>query len=203
MNREALIVVDYQNDFAEGWSLAVTGAKALAPAIQGQMTLTRSQSGLIVATRDWHPEKTVHFQRDGGAVWPVHAVAGTLGSDYVSGIDTDMIDVEIYKGYKNSDDGYSGFEGVDRLSWDPKNGFELAPGARSLEEILRDAHISLLRIVWVATDFCVFATAKSGAELGYDVEVLRSGIAAVNAPWLPSGEDRLRELADMWVRIVP
>ncbi len=97
MSREALIVVDYQNDFAEGGSLAVTGARALAPAIQRQMDLIRTQSGLIVATRDWHPEKTVHFQRDGGAIWPVHCVAGTLGAEYVDGIDTSMIDVEIFK----------------------------------------------------------------------------------------------------------
>ena len=65
MNREALIIVDYQNDFAEGGSLAVNGARALAPAIQNQIHLTRTRSGLIVATRDWHPEHTVHFQRDG------------------------------------------------------------------------------------------------------------------------------------------
>jgi nicotinamidase/pyrazinamidase len=97
MSREALIVVDYQNDFAEGGSLAVTGARALAPHIQSQISLTRTQSGLIVATRDWHPEKTIHFQRDGGAFWPVHCVAGTVGAEYVEGIDKSMIDIEIYK----------------------------------------------------------------------------------------------------------
>lgn len=72
MNNAALIVVDYQNDFAEGGSLAVNGARGLADAIQEQMNLTRSASGLIIATRDWHPEKTVHFDN-----WPVHCVANT------------------------------------------------------------------------------------------------------------------------------
>ena len=201
MSREALIVVDYQNDFAEGGSLAVTGARALAPHIQSQISLTRTQSGLIVATRDWHPEKTIHFQRDGGAFWPVHCVAGTVGAEYVEGIDKSMIDIEIYKWFKNSDDGYSGFEWVDKLSGDPQSGFELASDARTLEAILRESNIKVLKIVWLATDFCVYATAKSWKELGFDVEVLRSGIAAVNAPGLPSGEDKLRELANMWVKI--
>lgn len=201
MSREALIVVDYQNDFAEGGSLAVTGARALAPQIQSQMNLTRTQSGLIIATRDWHPEKTIHFKRDGGAIWPVHCVAGTSGAEYVEGIDKSMIDVEIYKWFNNSDDWYSGFDGVDRLSGNPKDGFEVPLDARSLEQVLRDANISVLKIVGLATDFCVFATAKSAQELGFDVSVLRSGIAAVNEPGLPSGEDKLRELANMWVKI--
>ncbi len=201
MTKEALIIVDYQNDFAEGGSLAVSWARALAPAIQNQMNIVRNVSGLIIATRDWHPEKTIHFQRDGWSLWPVHCVAGTPGADYVDGIDTGMIDVQIYKGFKNSDDGYSGFEWVDDLSWNPETGFQITPDARTLEQILRDSNIKTLKIVWLATDFCVFATAKSGKELGFDVSVLRSGIAAVNAPGLPTGEDKLRELADMGVKV--
>lgn len=86
---------------------------------------------------------------------------------------------------------------MDKLSGDSQSGFEIASDARSLEQILRDANVSALKIVGLATDFCVYATAKSAKELGFDVEVLRSGIAAVNAPDLPSGEDKLRELANM------
>lgn len=196
MTREALIVVDYQNDFAEGGSLAVNGARLLAPSIQEQMIRTKNSSGLIIATRDWHPEKTVHFDN-----WPVHCVANSLGADYVEGIDTGLIDQQIFKGFRNSNDGYSGFEGVTDLVWDEKIGFEVASGAQSLEQILRSANIQILRIVWLATDFCVFATARDAKNLGFDVEVLQSGIAAVNVPGLPSGEDKLRELAEMWVKI--
>lgn len=196
MTREALIVVDYQNDFAEGGSLAVNGARLLAPSIQEQMIRTKNSSGLIIATRDWHPEKTVHFDN-----WPVHCVANSLGADYVEGIDTGLIDQQIFKGFRNSNDGYSGFEGVTGLVWDEKIGFEVASGAQTLEQILQSANIQILRIVWLATDFCVFATARDAKNLGFDVEVLQSGIAAVNVPGLPSGEDKLRELAEMWVKI--
>lgn len=76
MKTEALIIVDYQNDFAEGGSLAVNGARALAPTIQEQMNLTKAASGLIVATRDWHPAESVHFAPVGN--WPVHCVADTV-----------------------------------------------------------------------------------------------------------------------------
>lgn len=110
MTREALIVVDYQNDFAEGGSLAVNGARLLAPSIQEQMIRTKNSLGLIIATRDWHPEKTVHFDN-----WPVHCVANSLGADYVEGIDTGLIDQQIFKGFRNSNDGYSGFEGMTEL----------------------------------------------------------------------------------------
>lgn len=196
MSNIALIVVDYQNDFAEGGSLAVTGARALAPAISKQIASVKSASGLIIATRDWHPEKTVHFDN-----WPVHCVANSAWAAYVEGIDTNAIDVSIYKGFRNSNDGYSGFEWVTELVGDEKSGFEVAPWAKSLEQVLREANVQILQIVGLATDFCVFATARDAQSLWFDVEVLRSGIAAVNVPNLPSGEDKLRELAEMGVKI--
>lgn len=196
MTREALIVVDYQNDFAEGGSLAVNGARSLASSIQEQMNLTKNASWLIIATRDWHPEKTVHFDN-----WPVHCVANTSWAAYIDGINSSMIDTEIYKWFRNSNDGYSGFEWVDALSGDEKEWFEVLSSSRSLEQILRASNVQVLKIVWLATDFCVFATARDAKNLGFNVTVLRSWIAAVNVPNLPTGEDKLRELADMWVKI--
>lgn len=71
MNKEALIVVDYQNDFIDG-TLAVNGGAELAPEISRMIVETKSKSGIVIATRDWHPEKSVHFDS-----WPIHCVAGT------------------------------------------------------------------------------------------------------------------------------
>ena len=142
MTTEALIVVDYQNDFAEGGSLAVNGARALAPEILNQMRLTKSRSGLVLATRDWHPSKSVHF-----ANWPDHCVAGTPGAEYVEGIDPELIDMEIFKGFKNSDDGYSGFEGVSALNGDAEVGFEVAVNAKTIEQILKEANVRSVRIL--------------------------------------------------------
>ena len=196
-----MIIVDYHKAFGRTGGLPVAGAEALAPSIQNQMHLTRMASWLIVATRDWHPKDTVHFQKQGGP-WPVHGVGWSEESDYIEGIDPNMIDHHIYKWYKNSDDGYSGFDGVDRLTGNAEQWWNIAPDARTLEQILRESQIKLLKIVGLATDFCVFQTAKSGKNLWFQIEVLRSGIAAVNVPDLPSGEDKLRELADMGVKII-
>lgn len=91
--REALIVVDYQRDFIEGGALGVSGAAALGPVIASLISKTKSASGLVVATRDWHPQKTVHFD-----AWPVHCVAGTSGAEY-GDIDVSAVDVEIFKGF--------------------------------------------------------------------------------------------------------
>lgn len=104
--RQALIVVDYQNDFAKpGVPLYVQGGELLAPYINDLMREVRARLGIVIATRDWHPEKSVHFD-----AWSRHCVAGTAGAEYAEGLDTSLLDAEIFKGYKNSDDGYSGFE---------------------------------------------------------------------------------------------
>jgi nicotinamidase/pyrazinamidase len=174
----------------------VNGARGLVSSIQEQMNLTKNASWLIITTRDWHPEKTVHFDN-----WPAHCIANTSWAAYIDGIDSNMIDTEIFKWFRNSNDGYSGFEWVDALSGDEIEWFETLSSSRSLEQILRSSNVQVLKIVWLATDFCVFATARDAKNLGFDVTVLRSWIAAVNVPNLPTGEDKLRELAEMWVKI--
>lgn len=101
--REAIIVVDYQNDFGKvGAPLYVKEGEILVPIINALMGNIKAKSGLVIATRDWHPDKSVHFDS-----WPRHCIAGTSGAEYVEGFDRSLVDVEIFKGYKNSDDGYS------------------------------------------------------------------------------------------------
>lgn len=178
MKNQALIVVDYQKDFIDG-TLAVTGGAELAPEIARLVSEYRAKSGMVVATRDWHPQKSVHFDS-----WPVHCVAGTRGAEY-GDLAISAIDVEIFKGYMNKNDGYSGFEGVTSLIGNPQDGFEKAPGAKTLEEVLVESKIRIVRIVGLATDFCIKATALGAAELRNrgildQVVVSRSGIAAVN-----------------------
>lgn len=178
MKNQALIVVDYQKDFIDG-TLAVTGGTELAPEIARLVSEYRAKSGMVVATRDWHPQKSVHFDS-----WPIHCVAGTRGAEYGE-IDTSAIDVEIFKGYMDKNDGYSGFEGVSALIGNPQDGFEKAPGAKTLEEVLVESRIRIVRIVGLATDFCIKATALDAAKLRNGgildrVIVQRSGIAAVN-----------------------
>lgn len=113
---DALIVVDYQRSFGKpGESLYVQEGETLSPIINQLMQETKSRSGIVIATRDWHPEKTVHFD-----AWPVHCIAGTPGAEYVEGFDVSMVDAEIFKGFRNSNDGYSGFEGVTKITGNPE-----------------------------------------------------------------------------------
>ncbi len=77
----ALIVVDVQNDFADPkGSLSVKGGEALIPLINLEVRRAKSSGSLVVATQDWHPGSTPHFEKDGG-IWPVHCVGGTWGAE--------------------------------------------------------------------------------------------------------------------------
>ena len=73
----ALIVVDVQNDFCEGGSLAVTGGAGIAAKISGY--LIKGGYDHVVATRDYHIDPGAHFSDNPDFVtsWPRHCEAGT------------------------------------------------------------------------------------------------------------------------------
>jgi hypothetical protein len=122
----ALVIVDVQNDFCEGGSLAVTGGAAVARAITG--TLARPGHGYdcIVATQDYHVQPGSHFaeQPDYDRSWPPHCVAGTPGADFHPGLDTTVIKEIFRKGAYDA--AYSGFEGAPGRQRSPS----LAKGTR-------------------------------------------------------------------------
>jgi nicotinamidase/pyrazinamidase len=167
----ALIVVDVQNDFADpDGSLYVAGAEDVIPAINREIERALESGAMVVYSRDHHPERTPHFQPDGG-VWPVHCVGGSRGADFHQ----DLLVVEgapqILKG-TGGEDGYSAFS-----LRDPTSG-ELS--ATELADLLEDHDIRDVVIVGLATDYCVKETALDARGLGYGVTVLRSGIGAVD-----------------------
>ncbi len=178
----ALIVVDVQNDFAdpEG-SLYVDGGEATIPFINEQITMAAQAGSTIVYTRDWHPESTPHFAKDGG-IWPVHCVGDTWGSEF----HPDLIigETEVKKG-TSGEDGYSGF-----TVRDPETGSESSTG---LEALLRDAGITDVVVLGLATDYCVKETALDAVRLGFSTTLLADGIRSVNL----SQGDGDRAIADM------
>ncbi len=178
----ALIVVDVQNDFAdpEG-SLYVDGGEATIPFINEQITMAAQAGSTIVYTRDWHPESTPHFAKDGG-IWPVHCVGDTWGSEF----HPDLIigETEVKKG-TSGEDGYSGF-----TVRDPETGSESSTG---LEALLRDAGITDVVVLGLATDYCVKETALDAVRLGFSTTLLADGIRSVNL----SEGDGDRAIADM------
>ena len=104
----ALVIVDVQNDFADPTGgLSVPDGAAVIPVINGEIAMAVSAEALIVATQDWHPERTPHFARDGG-IWPVHCVADTWGAELHPELALPGDAPRVRKG-ANGEDGYSGF----------------------------------------------------------------------------------------------
>jgi nicotinamidase/pyrazinamidase len=169
--RTALVVVDLQNDFADpAGSLSVAGGEAVIPIVNGALWDASEAGALIVATQDWHPESTPHFEKDGG-IWPVHCVAGTWGAELHPGLALPSEAPRVRKG-ANGEDGYSGF-----TMRDPGTGVEIAT---ELDALLRQWGIERIVVCGLATDYCVKATALDAIRLGYAVELLADGIAAVD-----------------------
>ncbi|MER5882839.1 isochorismatase family protein [Streptomyces sp. NPDC001941] len=167
----ALIVVDVQNDFCEGGSLAVAGGADVAAAVTD---LVGEAAGAayrhVVATRDHHVDPGAHFSAHPDYVdsWPPHCVAGTEGvgfhPNFAPAVASGAIDAVFDKGAYAA--AYSGFEGAD------ENGVPLA-------EWLRAHQVTEVDVVGIATDHCVRATALDAAREGFAVQVLLDLTAGV------------------------
>jgi nicotinamidase/pyrazinamidase len=162
----ALIVVDVQNDFCEGGSLAVPGGAGVAAAISEHLAAHRDDYGHVVATRDYHVQPGSHFadQPDYVDSWPPHCVVGTNGAAFHPGLDMAPIEAVFSKGAYAA--AYSGFEGAN------------ADGT-SLGAWLRSAGVDAVDVVGIATDHCVRATALDATREGFDTRVLLDLTAGV------------------------
>jgi nicotinamidase/pyrazinamidase len=172
----ALIVVDVQNDFCEGGSLAVAGGADVAAAISAHM----STSGYdhVVATRDHHVDPGSHFSEhpDFLETWPPHCVVGTGGVELHPALDREPLEAIFDKGEHAA--AYSGFEGA-------ADGVPLA-------EWLRDRGVDAVDVVGIATDHCVRATALDAVGNGLRTRVLLPLTAAVAEASAEAALDQLR-----------
>jgi nicotinamidase/pyrazinamidase len=178
----ALIVVDVQNDFADSnGSLYVTDGETTVPFINDQIAAASESGATIVYTRDWHPESTPHFAKDGG-IWPVHCVGETWGSEFHP--DLIVVGGEVKKG-TSGEDGYSGF-----TVRDPETNAESSTG---LQNLLDGEGITDVVVLGLATDYCVKETALDALRLGFSTTLLADGIRPVNL----SPGDGSRAIAEM------
>ena len=187
----ALVVVDLQNDFADpSGSLYVTGGEAIIARVNDEVRQALEAGALVVATQDWHPESTPHFERDGG-IWPVHCVGGTWGAELHPAFVLPPDAPRIKKGV-DGHDGYSGFATRHPLSGETR--------PTELESILAERGIGSVRVCGLATDWCVNATAIDAARLGFVTTVLSGAMASVELQ--PGDGDRaIAEMADAGVVI--
>jgi nicotinamidase/pyrazinamidase len=172
----ALLVVDVQNDFCEGGSLAVTGCSAVAAAITGH--LRSSDYAHVVATRDHHVDPGGHFaeQPDYLDTWPAHCVAGTAGAELHPALDRAPLEAVFDKGEYAA--AYSGFEGR-------------ADGV-ALADWLRERGVDAVDIAGIATDHCVRATALDAVAEGFAVRVLLHLTAGVAEASTDAALEQLR-----------
>jgi nicotinamidase/pyrazinamidase len=165
----ALIIVDVQNDFCEGGSLAVAGGAAVARGISEHLAEGGDHPyAHVVATKDFHVDPGSHFSDhpDYADSWPAHCVAGTPGADFHPDLDTSAVEAVFFKGAHAA--AYSGFEGADEA------GTPLADWLR-----LRD--VDEVDVVGIATDYCVRATAADAVRAGFATRVLLDLTAGVAA----------------------
>jgi nicotinamidase/pyrazinamidase len=180
----ALLVVDVQNDFCEGGSLAVAGGAAVAAAISA--LLANSDYAAVAATRDAHRDPHDHFSATPDFVdsWPVHCKVGTPGAELHPNFDTQRVDSIFDKGEWKA--AYSGFEGVNT-------------DGTSLADWLHDRRVDAVDVVGIATDHCVRATALDAVKAGFATTVILDHTAGV-AP--ATVEAALVELREAGVRLV-
>jgi nicotinamidase/pyrazinamidase len=183
----ALIIVDVQNDFCEGGSLAVAGGAAVARSITALLAEGNHGYDHVVATKDYHIDPGSHFSEhpDYARSWPAHCVAETAGSDFHPELATGPIEAVFRKGEHAA--AYSGFEGHDD---------EGTP----LTDWLRGHDVDTVDVVGIATDYCVRATAADAAANGFRTRVLL-GLTAGVAPGTTA--EAITSLRDGGVQVSP
>jgi nicotinamidase/pyrazinamidase len=163
--KDALVIVDVQNDFCPGGALAVAGGDEVIPRLNGYIEKFTNAGLPVFATRDWHPEKTIHFKAYGGQ-WPPHCIQGTTGAEFRSDLRLPASAVIVTTGAAPDEDGYSGFDG--------------RGAGGTLEEMLRKAGVERIFVGGLATDYCVKHTVLDGLKRGFQVVWLEDASRGVD-----------------------
>lgn len=149
------MIIDVQHDFCPGGALPVPEGDKVVPVINQIM----DRFDLVIATRDWHPEETIHFGK-----WPKHCVRNTPGAAFHPGLKREGIDKIISKGTGNKDDGYSAFE-TEELD---------------LSEFLQSNLIDELYFTGLATEYCVKASALDAVRNGFKTFVVEDAVRGID-----------------------
>jgi len=164
--RDALVVVDLQNDFCPSGALAVRDGDAIVPVVNRYLERFEKAGAPVFLTRDWHPEVTTHFKAYGG-IWPPHCVQGTRGAEFHPGLEPPARAEVVSKGMDPTQDSYSAFHAEDE-------------SGRTLPDVLQARGIRRLYVGGLATDYCVRASALDALNEGFEVVVLTDAIGAVD-----------------------
>ena len=184
---DALIIVDMQNDFIPGGSLAVEEGDLIIAGINEVAKLFKKKKAQVVLTQDWHPKNHLSFASShpgkspgdeftsndgaiGPVLWPDHCVQDTKGAEFHKDLKVDLADTIIKKGMNPNVDSYSGFQDNDKRS---KTG---------LREYLISKNVKRIFISGLALDYCCFYTAMDGLDFGFKVYFLLDLTRGVDVP---------------------
>lgn len=178
--KKALIIIDVQNDFIPGGSLAVEEGNQIIPEINRLIP----DFELVIATQDWHPSdhKSFASQHSGKNVfdiidlngmeqvlWPDHCIQGTAGAEFHKDLNMNMVEAIFRKGTDPEIDSYSGFF---------DNGHLKSTG---LTGYLNEKAIEELHFCGLAADFCVYYSMKDALEAVFHVVLHENATRPINA----------------------
>ena len=176
---DGLLLVDPQNDFCPGGSLAVASGDAVMPVLNAWATAAQSAGMPIFVSRDWHPARTTHF-KDYGGVWPAHCVMDTRGAEFHPDLRLTSDAVVVSKGMGETEDAYSAFAARDDSNI-------------LLSALLKARNVNHLYIAGLATDYCVKNSVLDALNLRLGVTLVPEGMRAVNLQ-PTDGEQALAEM---------
>lgn len=180
-SKQALLVVDVQNDFCPGGTLAVAHGDEVVPPLNKLIDQFLKRGNPVYKSRDWHPPETKHFQRYGG-LWPVHCVQNTKGAEFHPQLKDDPRIRVVSKGLGDTDC-YSAFDETD------------------LAALLRDEGVKEVLVGGLTTDYCVKNTVLDALKEGFKVKALQDAIRAVDVN-PGDGERAIREMRAAGAEIV-
>lgn len=161
--RDALLLVDVQNDFCPGGALPVADGDAVVPVLNRWIAAARQGGAKVYASRDWHPTNHLSFAARGG-LWPPHCVQNSRGAAFHPDLELPADTVVVTKADTPDHEAYSAFD------------------SGELASQLRAANIQRLWVGGLATDYCVKASVLDAAQLpGLEVHVITDAIRAVDA----------------------
>jgi nicotinamidase/pyrazinamidase len=190
--KQALLVIDVQNDFCEGGLLAARDTATLIQPLNRALEKASSVDMRVILTRDWHPKDHSSFQQQGGP-WPPHCVQNSSGAEFAVGLRVPSGSRILDKGVQRDDDGYSMFVRT------------------PLDEWLQHDEIESIAVCGIATEYCVLESVRDGIANGFSVQLLSDLIRPIEARPGDS-ENALAEMEQLgaklltsneWLRALP
>ena len=178
-DKDVLLIIDVQNDFCPGGTLAVPQGDEIVPAIN---RLAGSFAHVIL-TQDWHPRghasfasshpgrqpfETIEVEYGPQTLWPDHCVQGSDGAVFHPGLDIPRVELIVRKGYRATIDSYSAFRENDRKT------------PTGLAGYLRERGFERVTVCGLATDFCVFYSAIDAVAAGFGTAVALDASRAID-----------------------